>query len=86
MTGRIISSNKKELSQRGVRRWQLVPIAGEVTLQEFRRVRKLTQVRAAKTHGISRDGISNSKSPVIFCYSILGQAVESEEMKLAVSG
>ena len=33
-------------------------IAEEMTLQELRQARKLTQVRMAKTLGISQDGVS----------------------------
>ncbi len=33
-------------------------IAEEMTLQELRQARKLTQVRLAKTLGISQDGVS----------------------------
>jgi DNA-binding XRE family transcriptional regulator len=42
-------------------------IAEEMTLRELRRARKLTQVRMAKTLGITQDSVSRLESAAISC-------------------
>jgi DNA-binding XRE family transcriptional regulator len=53
------------------------PIAEEMTLQELRRVRKLTQVRMAKELGISQDGISKLEKRTDLLLSTLRKSVEA---------
>ena len=52
-------------------------IAEEMTLQELRRARKLTQVRMAKTLGISQDGISKLEKRSDLLLSTLRKTVEA---------
>lgn len=52
-------------------------IAEEMTLQEFRRARKLTQVRMAKKLGVSQDGISKPKKRSVLLLSTLRKPVEA---------
>jgi len=52
-------------------------IAEEMTLQELRRARKLTQVRMAKELGISQDGISKLEKRSDLLLSTLRKAVEA---------
>ena len=52
-------------------------IAEEVTLQELRRARKLTQVRMAKQLGISQDGISKLEKRSDLLLSTLRKTVEA---------
>ncbi len=58
-----------------VRAAQLV--AEEMTLQELRRARKLTQVRMAKELGISQDGISKLEKRSDLLLSTLRKTVEA---------
>ena len=52
-------------------------IAEEMTLQELRRVRKLTQVRMAKALGIGQDGISKLEKRSDLLLSTLRKTVEA---------
>ena len=52
-------------------------IAEEMTLQELRRARKLTQVRMAETLGISQDGISKLEKRSDLLLSTLRKTVEA---------
>jgi transcriptional regulator with XRE-family HTH domain len=52
-------------------------IAEEMTLQELRRARKLTQVRMAKELGISQDGISKLEKRSDLLLSTLRKTVEA---------
>lgn len=52
-------------------------IAEEMTLQELRRARKLTQVRIAKVLGISQDGVSRLEKRSDFLLSTLRKTVEA---------
>jgi DNA-binding XRE family transcriptional regulator len=52
-------------------------IAEEMTLQELRRARKLTQVRMAKTLGISQDGISKLEKRSDLLLSTLRKTVQA---------
>lgn len=52
-------------------------IAEEMTLQELRRARKLTQARMAKALGISQDGISKLEKRSDLLLSTLRKTVEA---------
>ena len=52
-------------------------IAEEMTLQELRQARKLTQVRMAKTLGITQDGVSRLEKRSDLLLSTLRRAVEA---------
>ena len=52
-------------------------IGEEMTLQELRRARKLTQVRLAKALGISQDGVSRLEKRSDFLLSTLRKSVEA---------
>jgi transcriptional regulator with XRE-family HTH domain len=52
-------------------------IAEEMTLQELRRARKLTQVRMAKKLGVSQDGISKLEKRSDLLLSTLRKTVEA---------
>jgi DNA-binding XRE family transcriptional regulator len=52
-------------------------IAEEMTLQDLRRARKLTQVRMAKALGIGQDGISKLEKRSDLLLSTLRKAVEA---------
>jgi transcriptional regulator with XRE-family HTH domain len=52
-------------------------IAEEMTLQELRRARKLTQVRMSKALGISQDGISKLERRSDLLLSTLRKTVEA---------
>ena len=52
-------------------------IAEEMTLQELRRARKLTQVRMAKALGINQDGISKLEKRSDLLLSTLRKTVEA---------
>jgi transcriptional regulator with XRE-family HTH domain len=52
-------------------------IAEEMTLQELRRARKLTQVRMAKELGISQDGVSKLEKRIDLLLSTLRKTVEA---------
>ena len=52
-------------------------IAEEMTLQELRRARKMTQVRMAKTLGISQDGVSRLEKRSDLLLSTLRKSVEA---------
>ena len=52
-------------------------IAEEMTLQELRQARKLTQVRMAKALGISQDGVSRLEKRSDFLLSTLRKTVEA---------
>ena len=69
---------KLSTSQRkrvGVRAAQL--IAGEMTLRELRRARKLTQVRVAKTLGITQDSVSRLENRSDLLLSTLRKTIEA---------
>ena len=55
----------------------LALIAEEMTLQELRRARKITQVRLAKTLGISQDGVSRLEKRSDLLLSTLRKSVEA---------
>jgi len=52
-------------------------IAEEMTLQKLRQARKLTQVRMAKTLGISQDGVSRLEKRSDLLLSTLRKSVEA---------
>ena len=52
-------------------------IAEEMTLRELRHARKLTQVRIAKTLGITQDGVSRLEKRSDFLLSTLRKTVEA---------
>ena len=52
-------------------------IAEEMTLQELRRARKLTQVRMAKTLGITQDGVSRLEKRTDLLLSTLRKTVKA---------
>jgi DNA-binding XRE family transcriptional regulator len=52
-------------------------IAEEMTLQELRQARKLTQVRMAKVLGISQDGVSRLEKRSDLLLSTLRKSVEA---------
>ena len=52
-------------------------IAEEMTLQELRRARKLTQVRMAKALGITQDGVSRLEKRSDLLLSTLRKSVEA---------
>lgn len=52
-------------------------IAEEMTLQELRRARKLTQVRMAKALGISQDGVSRLEKRSDLLLSTLRKTIEA---------
>ena len=52
-------------------------IAEEMTLQELRRARKLTQVRMAKQLGIGQDGVSKLEKRADLMISTLRKTVEA---------
>jgi len=52
-------------------------VAEEMTLQELRQARKLTQVRMAKALGISQDGISRLEKRGDLLLSTLRMSVEA---------
>ena len=52
-------------------------VADEMTLQELRQARKLTQVRMAKTLGITQDGVSRLEKRSDLLLSTLRKAVEA---------
>jgi transcriptional regulator with XRE-family HTH domain len=52
-------------------------IAEEMSLQELRRARKLTQVRMAKELGIGQDGVSKLEKRADLMISTLRKAVEA---------
>jgi len=55
----------------------LALIAEEMTLQELRRARKITQVRLAKTLGITQDGVSRLEKRSDLLLSTLRKSVEA---------
>lgn len=52
-------------------------IAEEMTLREWRPARKLTQVKMAKTLGVSQDNVRASKSGAISCCQCSGKRSRS---------
>ncbi|MGA3204779.1 MAG: XRE family transcriptional regulator [Bryobacteraceae bacterium] len=59
-------------------------IAEELTLQELRRARKLTQQRVAKTLGIGQDGVSKLEKRADLMLSTLRKSVEAMGGKLSL--
>jgi transcriptional regulator with XRE-family HTH domain len=59
-------------------------IAEEMTLQELRRARKLTQVRMAKKLGVSQDGISKLEKRSDLLLSTLRKTVEAMGGRLSL--
>lgn len=59
-------------------------IAEEMTLQELRRARKLTQVRMAKQLGISQDGVSRLEKRSDLLLSTLRKTVEAMGGRLSL--
>jgi DNA-binding XRE family transcriptional regulator len=59
-------------------------IAEEMTLQELRRARKMTQVRMAKALGIGQDGVSKLEKRVDLMFSTLRKSVEAMGGKLSL--
>jgi transcriptional regulator with XRE-family HTH domain len=71
---------KKELSparRRKIEARAAQLIAEEMTLQELRRARKLTQVRMAKALGISQDGVSRLEKRSDLLLSTLRKTIEA---------
>lgn len=66
------SSSRKKVEARAA---QL--IAEEMTLQQLRQARKLTQVRMAKTLGITQDGVSRLEKRSDLLLSTLRKTVEA---------
>ena len=74
--------DQKMKSMRAKRRKQIKAratalIAEEMTLQELRQARKLTQVRMAKAPGISQDGVSRLEKRSDLLLSTLRKSVEA---------
>ena len=59
-------------------------IAEEMTLQELRKARKLTQVRVAKSLGITQDSVSRLEKRSDILLSTLRKAVEAMGGKLSL--
>jgi DNA-binding XRE family transcriptional regulator len=59
-------------------------IAEEMTLQELRRARKLTQVRMAKQLGIGQDGVSKLEKRADLMISTLRRSVEAMGGRLSL--
>jgi transcriptional regulator with XRE-family HTH domain len=59
-------------------------IGEEMTLQELRRARKLTQVRLAKALGISQDGVSRLEKRSDLLLSTLRKSVEAMGVNLSL--
>src|SRR5665811_283783 len=59
-------------------------IAEEMTLRELRHARKLTQVRMAKTLGITQDGVSRLEKRSDLLLSTLRKSVEAMGGKLSL--
>jgi transcriptional regulator with XRE-family HTH domain len=59
-------------------------IAEEMTIQELRRARKLTQVRMAKVLGISQDGVSRLEKRSDLLLSTLRKTVEAMGGSLSI--
>ena len=77
---RNIDSIRKELSPERRKRIEARTaqlIAEEMTLQQLRRARKLTQVRMAKSLGISQDGVSRLEKRSDLLLSTLRKTVET---------
>jgi len=75
-----INQKIKSLSagrQKKIRARAAALIAEEMTLQELRRARKLTQARLAKTLGISQDGVSRLEKRSDLLLSTLRKSIEA---------
>jgi len=59
-------------------------IAEEMTLQELRRARKLTQVRIAKKLGVSQDGVSKLEKRSDLLLSTLRKTIEAMGGRLSL--
>ena len=59
-------------------------IAEEMTLQELRRARKITQVRMAKELGIGQDGVSKLEKRADLMISTLRKTVEAMGGRLSL--
>ena len=59
-------------------------IAEEMTIQELRRARKITQVRVAKALGISQDGVSRLEKRSDLLLSTLRRTVEAMGGRLSL--
>lgn len=70
--GQLGSARRKKIEARAA-----VLIAEEMTLQELRQARKLTQVRMAKALGISQDGVSRLEKRSDLLLSTLRKSVEA---------
>ena len=70
--GQIGSARRKKIEARAA-----VLIAEEMTLQELRQARKLTQVRMAKALGITQDGVSRLEKRSDLLLSTLRKSVEA---------
>jgi transcriptional regulator with XRE-family HTH domain len=70
--GKLSPSQRKKVSARVARL-----IAEEMTLRELRRARKLTQVRMAKTLGITQDSVSRLEKRSDLLLSTLRKTVEA---------
>lgn len=71
---------RKELSEprrKKVKARAATLIAEEMTLQELRRARKITQVRLAKQLGIGQDGVSKLEKRADLMISTLRKTVEA---------
>ncbi|MCC6264094.1 MAG: XRE family transcriptional regulator [Bryobacterales bacterium] len=70
--GKLSPARRKKVEARAV---QL--IAEEMTLRELRKARKLTQVRMAKSLGITQDGVSRLEKRSDLLLSTLRKTVEA---------
>jgi|SRR5579863_5237434 len=78
---------RKELSparRRKVKARAVQLIAEEMTLQELRRARRLTQVRMAKELGIGQDGVSKLEKRADLMISTLRKTVEAMGGRLSL--
>jgi DNA-binding XRE family transcriptional regulator len=70
--------------RRNVERRRAELIAEEMTLRELRRARKLTQVRIAKSLGITQDSVSRIEKRTDLLLSTLRKTVEAMGGKLSL--
>jgi len=70
--GQIGSARRKRIEARAA-----ALISEEMTLQELRQARKLTQVRMAKTLGVTQDGVSRLEKRTDLLISTLRKSVEA---------
>ena len=76
---RISAANRKKVDARAAEL-----IAEEMTLRELRRARKLTQVRMAKSLGITQDGVSRLEKRSDLLLSTLRKTVKAMGGKISI--